>query len=57
VGRTANAVEIRVGVLERLEEKAEITASFIEDLRVTTKPIEALDMTTSAPFVIFRDQK
>ncbi len=57
VGRTANAVEIRVGVLERLEEKAKITASFIADLRVTTKPIEALDMTTSAPFVIFRDQK
>ena len=57
VGRTANAAEIRIGALERLEEKAKTTESFIADLRVTTKPIEALDMTTSAPFVIFREQK
>lgn len=57
VGRTSNAVEVRVGVLERLEEKAKITESFIADLRVTTRPIEALDMTTTAPYIVFRDTK
>lgn len=57
VARTTNAAEIRIGVLERLEDKAVTTASFIADLRVTTRPIEALDMTTTAPYIVFRDKK
>ena len=45
VARTTNAAEIRIGVLERLEEKAKYTTSFLEDLRTTKRPIEYIDLT------------
>ena len=45
VARTTNAAEIRIGVLERLEEKAKYTMSFLEDLRTTKRPIEYIDLT------------
>ena len=57
VARTTNAAEIRIGVLERLEDKAHTTESFIADLRVTKKPISFIDLTTSAPYIPAMDQK
>lgn len=51
VARTTNAAEIRLGVLNRLEDKAHNTQSFVADLRVTQKPIKYIDLTTSAPYI------
>lgn len=51
VARTTNAAEIRIGVLERLEEKAKYTKSFLEDLRTTQRPIEYIDMTYTQPVI------
>ena len=47
LARTTNAAEIRIGVLERLEEKANLTKSFLGDLRATKRPIEYIDLTYS----------
>lgn len=57
VARTTNAAEIRLGVLDRLEDKAHNTQSFVADLRVTQKPIQFIDLTTSAPYIPAIDQK
>ncbi|MBR1761684.1 MAG: FtsQ-type POTRA domain-containing protein [Schwartzia sp.] len=51
LARTTNAAEIRVGVLERLEEKAQLTKSFLEDLRATKRPIEYIDLTYKNPVI------
>ncbi|MCR5030520.1 MAG: FtsQ-type POTRA domain-containing protein [Selenomonadaceae bacterium] len=51
VARTTNAAEIRIGELDRLEEKATYTKSFLEELRTTTTPIPYIDLTTSAPYI------
>ena len=45
LARTTNAAEIRIGVLERLGEKAKLTKSFLADLRATKRPIEYIDLT------------
>ena len=51
VARTTNAAEIRIGVLERLKEKSELTVSFLEDLRATQRPIEYIDLMYSQPVI------
>ena len=57
VAWTTNAAEIRLGVLDRLEDKARTTQSFIADLRETKKPIRFIDLTTSAPYIPAIDSK
>ncbi len=51
VARTINAAEIRIGALERIEEKVEITKSFLGDLRTTTTPIPFIDLTYSKAYI------
>ena len=51
VARTTNAAEIRIGALERIEEKVEITKSFLGDLRTTTTPIPYIDLTFSKAYI------
>ena len=57
VVRTTDAAEIRIGVLDRIEEKVKLTKSFLGDLRTTQKPIKFIDLTTSAPFIPAIDEK
>ena len=57
VVRTTDAAEIRIGVLDRIEEKVKLTKSFLGDLRTTQKPIKFIDLTTSAPFIPAVDEK
>ena len=52
VVRTTNAAEIRIGALERIEEKVKLTKSFLGD-----QPIKFIDLTTSAPFIPAVDEK
>ena len=51
VAYTTNASEIRIGVLDNLEKKAEFTRSFLEELRTTKKHIPFLDIRFSQPFI------
>ena len=51
VARTINAAEIRIGALERIEEKVEITKSFLGDLRTTATPIPFIDLTYSKAYI------
>ena len=53
VGCTVNAVEIRIGRLERLDEKIKTTKVFLQDLRTNARPIEFIDMEYAQPFVRF----
>ena len=48
---TTGGVQIRLGRLERLEEKAHLTDSFIVDLEVTKRPVEYVDFKFTAPFI------
>ena len=48
---TMNSVQIRLGKMERLEEKASLTRSFLEDLKTSTRPIEYVDFNFTAPFI------
>ncbi len=51
VARTTNAAEIRIGVLERLEEKADLTKKFLADLRTTPYPIEYINLMYKQPVI------
>ncbi|MGP1366894.1 MAG: cell division protein FtsQ/DivIB [Schwartzia sp. (in: firmicutes)] len=54
VGCTSNAVEIRLGRLERLDEKIRTTKTFLQDLRTSAQPIAFISMEYAQPFVRFR---
>ena len=54
VGCTANAVEIRIGRLDRLDDKIKTTKVFLQDLRANLQPIEFINMEYAQPFVRFR---
>ena len=54
VGCTVNAVEIRIGRLDRLDEKIKTTKAFLQDLRTNLQPIEFINMEYAQPFVRFR---
>ena len=54
VGCTVNAVEIRIGRLDRLDEKMKTTKAFLQDLRTNLQPIEFINMEYAQPFVRFR---
>lgn len=51
---TNGAVQIRIGRLERLDEKADITKSFVAELQIAKHPIEYIDLQYSSPFIKFR---
>ena len=48
---TNSSVQIRLGKLERMEEKAKLTQDFIEDLKNTPHEIEYVDFSYTAPFI------
>ncbi len=51
---TTDAVQLRLGDLNDLEKKAEITRSFMEELKVAKHPIEYIDINYSSPFIKFK---
>lgn len=54
IAYTKVGVQIRLGALDRLEEKAALTKKFLEDLKVAKHPIEYVDFTYTAPFIRFK---
>ena len=48
---TERAVQIRIGKLERLEEKAHLTEDFLKNLDKNPNPIEYVDFNYTAPFI------
>jgi len=48
---TERAVQIRIGKLERLDEKARLTEDFIRDLETNPHPVEYVDFNYTAPFI------
>ena len=51
VAYTTKSVQIRLGKLERLEEKARLTADFLDDLQSNKRSIEYVDFNYTAPFI------
>ena len=51
---TTGGVQIRLGALDRLEEKAHLTDSFIVDQEVKQRPVEYVDFKYTAPFIKFK---
>ena len=54
IAYTTGAVQIRLGALERLEEKAALTKTFLQDLKTARHPIEYVDFNYTAPFIRFK---
>lgn len=52
---TEQPVQIRIGKLERLEEKAHLTEDFIRDLDINPRPVEYVDFNYTSPFIKFAD--
>ncbi|MBR1859688.1 MAG: FtsQ-type POTRA domain-containing protein [Selenomonadaceae bacterium] len=48
---TAKSVQIRIGKLERLEEKAHLTEDFLQDLELNPHNVEYVDFNYTAPFI------
>lgn len=48
---TAKPVQIRIGKLERLEEKAHLTADFLRDLETNPHAVEYVDFNYTAPVI------
>lgn len=48
---TERSVQIRIGKLERLEEKARLTEDFLKNLDNNPNPIEYVDFNFTAPFI------
>ena len=48
---TERSVQIRIGKLERLEEKAHLTEDFLKNLDNNPNPIEYIDFNYTAPFI------
>lgn len=48
---TERAVQIRIGALERLEEKARLTKDFLRDLDTNPNAVEYVDFNYTAPFI------
>ena len=52
---TERAVQIRIGKLERLDEKARLTEDFLRDLETNPHPVEYVDFNYTAPFIKLAD--
>ena len=48
---TERPVQIRLGKLERLDEKAHLTADFLRDLETNPHPVEYVDFNYTTPFI------
>ena len=48
---SSKAVQIRIGKLERLDEKARLTEDFLQDLELNPHPVEYVDFNYTAPFI------
>lgn len=48
---TDRPVQIRIGKLERLDEKARLTEDFLRDLETNPHPVEYVDFNYTAPFI------
>ena len=48
---TERSVQIRIGALERLEEKAKLTQDFLRDLDNNPNAVEYVDFNYTAPFI------
>lgn len=48
---TEKAVQIRIGKIERLDEKARLTDDFLRDLETNPNPVEYVDFNYTAPFI------
>lgn len=48
---TDRAVQIRIGKLERLDEKARLTEDFLRDLETNPHPVEYVDFNYTSPFI------
>ena len=48
---TSKAVQIRLGKLERLEEKARLTEDFLQDIEMNPHRVEYVDFNYTAPFI------
>ena len=48
---TERPVQIRIGKLERLDEKARLTEDFLRDLETNPHPVEYVDFNYTAPFI------
>lgn len=51
---TNGAVQIRIGKLDRLDDKADVTKSFVMELQTAKYPIEYIDLQYSSPVIKFR---
>jgi len=45
------SIQIRIGKLERLDDKARLTEDFLKDLATNPNPIEYIDFNYTAPFI------
>ena len=52
---TAQPVQIRIGRLERLEEKAKLTEDFLRDLATNSRSVEYVDFNYTAPVIKFAE--
>ena len=52
---TERPVQIRIGKLERLDEKARLTEDFLRDLATNPHPVEYVDFNYTAPFIKLAD--
>ncbi len=55
VAYTNGSVEIRLGQLDRLDEKASLTDDFVSDLKTSRHIIEYVDFSYEAPFIRMKD--
>ena len=51
IAYTTHSVQIRLGRMERLEEKAELTMNFLQDLKTSPHAIEYVDFNYTAPYI------
>ena len=54
VAYTNNAVQVRIGSMDRVEEKAKVTEEFLQELKQTNLAIEYIDLTFASPFIKFK---
>ena len=51
VAYTTKSVQIRLGSMDHLEEKADLTMTFLEDLKTNRYAVEYVDFSYAAPFI------
>lgn len=54
LAKTTTGVEVRIGALERLDKKAQITDDFLAELKTGKTDIECIDLNYTRPFIRLR---